>query len=198
MLSKIDRVAKLKGVEVVKVNPAWISVIGALKYAPQLGIDKDIASVFVIGRRALGLKEEIPDNYLKLLSDREYLEYAIYCYEEKERELKEKLKRETNQYKKNSLNFELRKVQSAKKVSEEESLQSEPRFCDGTHGRNSERGLGKTSQSPWQVLKVAFFFPVLGKVLPMDLSPLKPILMEGVWDRVKSRLVPLEVGGTSR
>jgi len=34
----------------------------------------------VIGRRALGFKEEIPENYLKLLSDREYLEYASYCY----------------------------------------------------------------------------------------------------------------------
>ena len=34
------------------------------------------------------------------------------------------------------------------------------------------------------------------KVLPMELSPLKPMLVEGVWDRVRSRLVPLEVGGT--
>ncbi len=42
-------------------------------------------------------KEDIPGNYLKLLSDREYLEYAIYCYEEKEKEPKEKLKKETNQ-----------------------------------------------------------------------------------------------------
>jgi len=36
----------------------------------------------VIGRRALGFKEEIPENYLKLLSDREYLEYALYTYED--------------------------------------------------------------------------------------------------------------------
>jgi len=34
------------------------------------------------------------------------------------------------------------------------------------------------------------------KVLPMELFPLKPMLVEGVWDRVRSRLVPLEVGGT--
>jgi hypothetical protein len=52
--------------------------------------------------------------------------------------------------------------------------------------------------SAWQVLKVAFLFPILGKVLPRDLSPLKPVLVEGVWDRVRSRLVPLEAGGTSR
>jgi hypothetical protein len=48
------------------------------------------------------------------------------------------------------------------------------------------------------VLKVASLFPILGKVLPRDLSPLKPVLVEGVWDRVRSKLAPLEVGGTSR
>jgi hypothetical protein len=50
----------------------------------------------------------------------------------------------------------------------------------------------------WQVLKVALLFPILGRILPRDLSPLKPVLVEGVWDRVRSRLVPLEVGGVSR
>jgi len=92
-------------------------VIGSLKYAPQLNIDKDIAGAYVIGRRALGFKEEIPENYLKLLSDREYLEYALYCYEEKERELKENLKKETNQYKQNAIKSELRKVQNFRKTS---------------------------------------------------------------------------------
>ena len=33
--------------------------------------------------------------------------------------------------------------------------------------------------SAWQVLKVALLFPILGRVLPRDLSPLKPILVEG-------------------
>jgi len=55
-----------------------------------------------------------------------------------------------------------------------------------------------TLQSAWQVLKVALLFPILGKVLPRDFSPLKPILVEGAWDRVKGRLAPLEVGGASR
>jgi hypothetical protein len=48
----------------------------------------------------------------------------------------------------------------------------------------------------WQVLKVALLFLILGRVLPRDLSPLKPVLMEGVWDRVRIRLVPFEAGGT--
>jgi len=32
-------------------------------------------------------------------------------------------------------------------------------------------------------------------VLPRDPSPLKPVLVKGVWDRVRSRLVPLSAGG---
>ncbi|MFZ8784536.1 hypothetical protein [Thermocrinis sp.] len=45
---------------------AYASVIGMLKYAPQLNIDKDIASAYVIDRRALGFKEDMPENYEKL------------------------------------------------------------------------------------------------------------------------------------
>jgi len=33
-LQKLKRVAMLKGVEVIEVNPAYTSVIGMLKYAP--------------------------------------------------------------------------------------------------------------------------------------------------------------------
>jgi len=61
-LQKLKRVAMLKGVEVIEVNPAYTSTIGILKYAPQLNIDKDIASAYVIGRRALGFKEDMPEN----------------------------------------------------------------------------------------------------------------------------------------
>ncbi|WP_029551347.1 IS200/IS605 family accessory protein TnpB-related protein [Thermocrinis jamiesonii] len=202
LLSKIERTAKLSGIEVIKVNPAFTSVIGALKYAPQFGIDKDIASAYVIGRRALGFKEEVPENYLKLLSDREYLEYAIYTYQEKEKELKEQFKKETNQYKRNAINSELKQVQKAKDLLLEKlkSLQGEPSSCEAVNGRNPKQGevAKTTSQSAWQVLKSAFLFPVLGKVLPRDLSPLKPLLVEGAWNRVRRRLVPLEVGGTPR
>ena len=173
-------------------------VIGSLKYAPQLGIDKDIASAYVIGRRALGFKEEIPENYLKLLSDREYLEYAIYTYEEKEKELKEKLKKGSNQYKQKAIRSELKRVQTEKEMlfRKLQSLQSEPSSCKGANGRNSEQGLVKTSQSAWQVLKSALVLPLLEKFFVRDFSPLKSILVEGRWQRRASRLVPLEVGGT--
>jgi IS605 OrfB family transposase len=199
-LQKLKRVAVLKGVEVIEVNPAYTSVIGMLKYAPQLNIDKDVASAYVIGRRALGFKENMPENYEKLLKDKAYLEFALKRYEEREKELRELLEEETNQYKRNALESELRSVEKAKELLTNliQSLQSEPSSCKGANRRNPEQGrVAKTTlQSAWQVLKVALLFPILGKVLPRDLSPLKPVLVEGVWDRVRSRLVPLEVGGT--
>ena len=187
-LQKLKRVAMLKGVEVIEVNPAYTSIIGMLKYAPQLSIDKDIAGAYVIGRRALGFKEDMPENYEKLLKDKAYLEFALKRYEEREKELRELLEEETNQYKRNALESELRNVEYAKKLLTNliQSLQSKSSSCEGANGRNPA----------WQVLKVALLFPILGKVLPRDLSPLKPVLVEGVWDRVRSRLVPLEAGGT--
>jgi IS605 OrfB family transposase len=200
-LQKLKRVAMLKGVEIIEVNPAYSSVIGMLKYAPQLNIDKDVAGAYVIGRRALGFKEDTLENYEKLLKDKAYLEFALKKYEEREKELTELLERETNEYKRNALKSELKVVENAKKVLTHliQSLQSEPSSCEGANGRNPEQGeTKKVSQSAWQVLKVALLFPILGRVLPRDLSPLKPVLVEGVWDRVRKGLVPLEAGGASR
>jgi IS605 OrfB family transposase len=201
LLQKLKRVAMLKGVEVVEVNPAYTSIIGMLKYAPQLNIDKDVAGAYVIGRRALGFKEDMPENYEKLLKDKAYLEFALKRYEEREKELTELIEKESNEYKRNALKNELRNVEYARKLLANliQSLQSEPSGCEGAYGRNPEQGeTKKVSQVAWQVLKVALLFPILGKVLPRDLSPLKPLLVEGVWDRVRrsNGLVPLEAGGT--
>jgi IS605 OrfB family transposase len=201
-LQKLKRVAMLKGVEVIEVNPAYTSIIGMLKYAPQLNINKDVAGAYVIGRRALGFKEDMPENYEKLLKDKAYLEFALKRYEEREKELRELMEKESNEYKRNAIKSELESVEDAKELLTHliQSLQSEPSSCEGAYGRNPEQGrVAKTAlQSAWQVLKVALLFPILGKVLPRDLSPLKPVLVEGVWDRVRSRLVPLEAGGASR
>jgi IS605 OrfB family transposase len=202
-LQKLKRVAMLKGVEVVEVHPAYTSVIGMLKYASQLNIDKDIAGAYVIGRRALGFKEDMPENYEKLLKDKAYLEFALKRYEEREKELREHIEKEGNEYKRNALKSELKVVENAKELLTNliQSLQSEPSSCKGANGRNPEQGeTKKVSQVAWQVLKVALLFPILGKVLPRDLSPLKPVLVEGAWDRVRlsNGLVPLEAGGTSR
>ena len=189
-LQKLKRVAILKGVEVVEDHPAYTSIIGMLKYAPQLNIDKDIAGAYVIGRRALGFKEDVPENYERLLKDKAYLEFALKRYEDIGKELTEPIEKEGNQYKRNALESEAKTVKNAKELLTNliQSLQSEPSGCEGAYGRNLA----------WRVLKVALLFPILGRVLPRDLSPLKPVLVEGVWDRVRSRLVPLEAGGKSR
>jgi len=115
----------------------------------------------------------------------------------------ELVEKETNEYKRNALESELRIVENSRKLLTNliQSLQSEPSGCEGACGRNPEQGRGsKASSSAWQVLKVALLFPILGKVLPRDLSPLKPVLVEGVWDRVmcSNGLVPLSAGGASR
>jgi hypothetical protein len=134
------------------------------------------------------------------LKDKVYLEFALKKYEKREKELTELIEKESNEYKRNALKSELKNVEYAKKLLTNliQSLQSEPSSCEGAYGRNPEQGrVAKTTlQSAWQVLKVAILFPILGRVLPRDLSPLKPVLVEGVWDRVRSRLVPLEAGGT--
>jgi IS605 OrfB family transposase len=177
-LQKIKRVAMLKGVEVIEVNPAYTSIIGMLKYAPQLNIDKDIAGAYVVGRRALGFKEDTPENYEKLLKDKAYLEFALKRYEEREKKLVELIEKESNEYKRNALKSELRSVENAKKllINFLQSLQGEPSSCKGAEGRNPEQGeTKKVSQVAWQVLRVALLFPILGKVLPRDLSPLKKI-----------------------
>jgi hypothetical protein len=172
-----------------------------LKYSPQLNIDKDIAGAYVIGRRALGFREDMPENYEKLLKDKAYLEFALKRYEEREKELVELIEKEGNQYKRNALESEAKTVKNAKELLTNfiQSLQSESISCEGANGRNSEQGRGSiASSSAWLVLRVALLFPILGKVLPRDPSPLKPVLVEGVWDRVRSRSAPLEVGGASR
>ncbi len=64
---RIIHLARRYGVAVEEVSPAYTSVIGMLKYAPQLSLTKDIASAWVIARRGLGLSEKVPRNYLKLI-----------------------------------------------------------------------------------------------------------------------------------
>jgi transposase len=72
LLQKIEIVAKRNGVQVIKVNPAYTSIIGKLKYAPLYNVDKDTAGAYVIARRGLGFKERLPKNYRKLLKDESF------------------------------------------------------------------------------------------------------------------------------
>jgi len=70
----------------------------------------------MIGRRALGFKEDTPGNYEKLLKDKAYLEFALKKYEEREKELVGLIEKESNEYKRNALKSELRRVEGARKL----------------------------------------------------------------------------------
>jgi len=104
---------------------------------------------------------------------------------------KEKLKVENNKYKKKSLKRKITDLN--KQIKLIKSLYSEPQTQEPVNRRKKQvRGWQYVSYKLWRVVKVALTMPVLGKFLPRDLSPLKPILVLGEWDRiVKLGLVPV-------
>lgn len=57
IVESIESRAKKCGVEVVKVNPAFTSILGNLKYAEPFSLNRHDAAALVIGRRALGFLE---------------------------------------------------------------------------------------------------------------------------------------------
>lgn len=201
ILQKIEILAKREGIEVVKINPAFTSIIGKLKYAPQYLIDKDIAGAFVMARRGIGYREEIPKNYLKLLKKEDFLEYCLYKLKEKKEELKNKIE-ENNKWKRKPLKEELRKtnldIKTIKKqITQLKSSESDSATQKQASGRNKPvRGLSKERQKGWRVLRAAFTFPLLGKSFVRDFSPLKPVLVLGDWERVVKGLVPTPGVGT--
>jgi len=185
ILEKIEKLCKLNGIEIIKINPAWTSVQGKLKYSPQLNIDKDIAGAYVIARRGLGFKERVPKNYKKLLNDKKFMEYLKESLKQRQKQLEEKLKKETNIYKQNPIKEELKKLK--KDLDLLKSLQSEPEGLPGAYGRNSGN-----HKNLWQVLEVALTTLLPGR---RCFSPLKPILVEGKWEKLVSRLGPFCLGG---
>ena len=186
ILEKIKVLAKREGTQVIEVNPAYTSIIGMLKYAPQYNLDKDTAGAFVVARRGLGFEEELPKHYENLISDEEYLEYAINKIEKEKQKTKERLNTEKNQYKKKPLKRKLNDLNEQIKILQ--SLNSEPQTQQpGNLWKEQVRGYSRSSYKLWQVVKVALTIPVLGKSMPRDLSPLKPIQVSGEWDRVVSK-----------
>ncbi|MGD1703139.1 hypothetical protein [Dapis sp. BLCC M229] len=53
------------GVELIKVNPAFTTVIGMVNYMAKYGLNSGTAAALVIGRRALKLLEKIPKCLLR-------------------------------------------------------------------------------------------------------------------------------------
>jgi hypothetical protein len=167
-----------------------------MKYCPQYFIDKDIAGAYVIGRKALGFQEEIPENYKKLLKSQIYIQYALWRLGKMEEELKNKLNQEKNKYKANGMKRDLRKLKREKKFFEKflmetnKSSQSEPESQkQGNRRQEPVRG-PESGQKLWRVLRVAFAIPLLGRSFVRDFSPLRPVVVQGKWEGVASRLGP--------
>ncbi len=150
LLEKIEIVGKREGVQVIKVNPAYTSIIGKLKYSPMLGIDKDVASAYVIGRRGLGFEEGLSKNYRELLKDKGFLAYAIAKVDERINKLKSKLKKEESEYKRNALNGRVKRLKRYLKLLlfyTRDSGKSEPVAQQGGLGRSGETK--RVSPSSW-------------------------------------------------
>ena len=65
-----------------------------------------------------------------------------------------------------------------------------------TWGRNkSVRGLLRERQKSWRVPRAVLTFPLLGKFCRRDFTPLKAVLISGVWERVVKGLVPAPGAG---
>jgi IS605 OrfB family transposase len=198
ILKKIESLAIREGIEVIKVNPAFTSLIGMMKYCPQCFIDKDVAGAYVIGRKALGFQEEIPENYKKLLKSQVYIQYALWRLGKMEDELQNKLNQEKNKYKANGIKRDLRKLKKEKKFFEKflveminrKSSQSESGTQkQGNLRKEPVRG-PESGQKLWRVLRVAFAIPLLGKLFVRDFSPLRPLMVQGKWEGIVKRLGP--------
>jgi len=199
ILKKIESLANQEGIEIVKVNPAFTSVIGMMKYCPQYFIDKDVAGAYVIGRKALGFKEKIPENYKKLLKSQIYIQYALWRLGKVEEELVGKLNEEKNKYKANGIKRDLRRVKKEKKFLEKflvemsnrkESSQSEPETQEQGNLRKEPVRGPEGGQKLWRVLRVALYIPLLGRFFVRDFSPLRPLMVQGKWEGIVKRLGP--------
>ena len=115
-----------------------------------------------------------------------------------EEELKDKLNQEKNKYKANGIKRDLRRLKRERKflekflveVSIRKSSQSEPETQEQVDRRKEPVRGEKSSQKLWRVLRVAFAIPLLGGLFVRDFSPLRPVMVQGRWEGIASRLGP--------
>lgn len=60
ILENFDSKAFKEGVEIVKVSPAYTSMLGLLKYKKNYGLSTHAAAAYCIGRRGMGYLEKLP------------------------------------------------------------------------------------------------------------------------------------------
>jgi len=198
LLEKIEVLARRNGIEIIKVNSAYTSVIGKLKYSPQYNIDKDIAGAYVIARRGLRFIEKLPKNYKELLNDTDFLSYTIARIEDNIRKLKQELKEEENEYKRNKIKNKINKLRKNLKTLQKhlESGKSKTATQQTVNQQKEQvRGLPVGRYKSWQVLSIALAFCCLERSY-RDLSPLKRVIVLKDWIAVANRLVPVLGIGT--
>jgi len=137
----------------------------------------------VIARRGLGFKERLPKNYKELLKDKEFLSYSVARVEDRIAKLRKGIGEEKNEYKRNKLKSDLRRLKGELKLllkSLSDSGESES-ATQQTVNRKMERvrGLTHVRQKSWQVLSVALAFSCLESF--RDFSPLKRVLLTRDW-----------------
>ena len=61
----VSRCAR-QGIELIKVNPAYTSQLGGIKYEQRFGLSRHHSAAMVIARRGMGFKESTPKRILKV------------------------------------------------------------------------------------------------------------------------------------
>ena len=67
-LDLLERKCIKKGIAIKKVHPAYTSLIGKYKYSRLYNLSTHVLASYVIARKGLGFKEELPPNYKWLLA----------------------------------------------------------------------------------------------------------------------------------
>lgn len=169
LLEKIKLLARRNGIELVEVNPAYTSLIGMLKYAPQFMVSKDVAAAYVIARRGLGFGEDIPKNYQEIINN---------LTPETLAELREHVEKSVkNPYLKGKHLRDIQALLSALPSSPERK----PGRVSGPLGNKPRYPF-----NPWQALRVAVVTPLSPDRVLRDMSTLKSLLVSGYVGRTSS------------
>ncbi|MEE9378341.1 MAG: IS200/IS605 family accessory protein TnpB-related protein [Candidatus Lokiarchaeia archaeon] len=67
-LNLLERKCLKRGVAIKKVHPAYTSLIGKYKYSRLYNLSTHVLASYVIARKGLGFREELPANYKRLLA----------------------------------------------------------------------------------------------------------------------------------
>jgi len=96
----------------------------------------------------------------------------------------------------NGIKRDLRRLKREKKflekflveVSSRKSSQSEPETQKQGYLRKEPVRGPERGRKLWRVLRAALYIPLLGRLFVRDFSPLRPVMVQGKWEGIASRL----------